>query len=108
MKSYFQRLFKIVVSIFHYFFPEDINKPKRTAFEILISASICDTIDFVVKQSNIYCSSCKEITEKPVIQQKEQILHNAPIIPDIKKQFRIWSANMREYDSIRNRLLDSV
>jgi hypothetical protein len=108
MKSYFQSIFKIIISIINYFFTEDSNEQKRTSYEILISASVCDTIDFFVKQSRIYDKSCNDLTEQPVNEQKEQILRNAPLMPDIKKQFKIWSTNMREYDSIRTRLLNSV
>jgi hypothetical protein len=109
MKFYFQGICKILVSIFNYFFQEDTYQPKRTAYELLISASICDEMDFVERQSRIFDRNGKEeVTDEHVYRQEEQITRNAPLIPDIKKQFKVWSANMREYDSIRKRLLDPV
>lgn len=110
MQSYFQSILTIFVSIFKFFFQEDTSKRKqkqrRAAYDRLLSISICDTIEFAVKQPRIYYSS-NNLPEQPVVQQKEQILHPAPIIPDIKKQFKIWSENMKEYDAIRKRLLES-
>ena len=107
MKSYFHSFYKILISIFNYFFHEETYIHKRTTSERLISALLCDRMDFYLKQSNNYDKSCKDLTEQPISQQNEPIQYQAPSIPDIKKQFRIWSANMREYDSIRKRLLDS-
>jgi hypothetical protein len=105
MKTYFQSLYKILVSIFNYFFHEETNDHKRTVYDRLISASVCDSIDFLYyKQYHNENKSRKDLTEPPVSQQKE--LYQAPSIPDIKKQFRAWSENMKEYDAIRKQLVE--
>jgi hypothetical protein len=98
MKKSILLIYKSLVALFNILFSETVDKRSDYLFKRLKSVSYIDSIEKVFREQSFRTS---QIEYDDLIKQKEQVV-------DIRNQFKVWSQNMKEYDLVKSRLVNTA
>jgi hypothetical protein len=101
-----------IVKLIYKFFAPLFTEVSKFEINVGISSLLncISQIETVEEASNeIQREKIPCITGEPVLSIQKQPTQKKPTpVVDFKEQFIIWSQNMKEYDGLRNRLINTI
>lgn len=110
MKRVISYILKLVFKTFTTFFIEPVKSDFKKKDAISKRLGCILQIDAIEKAFYEFQSKkIPTITDELIITlQKQQAQKKPPQIVDFKEQFKTWSQNMKDYDRLRSRLINTA